>query len=80
MIIITYATHIDGYLPILISECKNLNLNLKIIGLDKKWEGFFQRTLDYYEFLKTLNPDEICVFIDGFDTIVLENEKQKINK
>ncbi len=80
MIVITYATHIDGYLPILISECKKLNLKLEIIGLNKKWEGFFQRTLDYYDFLKTLDPNEICVFIDGFDTIALEDEKQIMKK
>ena len=80
MIIITYATKIDGYLPILITQSKQLKLNLKIIGLDKKWEGFFQRTLDYYEYLKTLDPNEICVFIDGYDTIPLENEEQILEK
>jgi hypothetical protein len=80
MIVITYATHIDGYLPILIEESKKLGLKLEIIGLNKKWEGFFQRTLDYYEFLKNINQDEICIFIDGFDTIPLENEETILNK
>jgi len=40
----------------------------------------FQRTLDYYEYLKTLDPNEICVFIDGYDIIPLENEEQILQK
>ena len=44
--------YIDGYLPNLTEESKKLGLKLEIIGLNKKWEGFFQRTLDYYDYLK----------------------------
>jgi len=80
MIIITYATKIEGYLPILISQCDKLKLKLKIIGQDKKWEGFFQRTLDFNDYLKTLDLNEICVFIDGYDTIPLDNEEKILEK
>jgi hypothetical protein len=77
---ITYGTKIEGYLPILISQCNKLDLNLKILGEGKKWEGFFQRTLDFYDFLKKLDPNEICIFIDGYDTIPLEDEKEILKK
>jgi hypothetical protein len=80
MIIITYATHVDGYMPILKNQCIKLNLNLVILGMHKKWEGFFQRTLDYYDYLNSLNDEEICVFIDGFDTLVIEDETIILNK
>ncbi len=80
MIVITYGTKIEGYLPILISQCNKLNLNLKILGEGKKWEGFFQRTLDYYDYLKTLDSNELCIFIDGYDTIPLEDEEKILEK
>jgi hypothetical protein len=81
MLIITYATHIDGYMSILVKQCEELNLNLVILGMNKKWEGFFQRTLDYYDYLNSLKDDkDICVFIDGFDTLVMENENTILDK
>ncbi len=81
MLIITYATHIGGYMSILIKQCEELNLNLVILGMNKKWEGFFQRTLDYYDYLNSLEDDnDICVFIDGFDTLVIDNENTILDK
>jgi len=44
MIVITYATEIDGYLPILILQCDKLKLKLKIIGQDKNGKGFSKNT------------------------------------
>lgn len=80
MIVITYATHVDGYMPILEDQCIKLNLNLVVLGMNKKWEGFFQRTLDYYDYLKSLKENEICIFIDGFDTLAMEDEKMILDK
>ena len=74
MLVIIYATHIDGYMPVLIDQMKKKGIEYKVLGYEKVWEGFFQRTIDYYDFLKTLDDSEIVMFVDGFDSLCFDNE------
>jgi hypothetical protein len=78
--IITYATHVEGYYNILIKQLKKNQIDYKIIGYGKKWEGFFQKFLDVYKYLETQDNDTIILFVDGFDSIILENKKKIITK
>ena len=80
MLVIIYATHIDGYMPVLIDQMKKKGIEYKVLGYEKVWEGFFQRTIDYYDFLKTLDDSEIVMFVDGFDSLCFDNEKEIIEK
>ncbi len=80
MIVLMYATHIDGYMPVLLDQLKKKNIKYEVLGYKKKWEGFFQRTIDYYDYLKTIDNSEIICIIDGFDTLCFDNEKEILEK
>ena len=74
MIIVTVATHIDGYLNTLIESLKRYNISLNILGLGTKWKGFQTKIVLMRDYMETLNDDEIVVFIDAYDVIFLHPE------
>lgn len=78
--ILTYATHEEGYYKILAEQLKKLSHDYKIIGFNKKWQGFYQRFYDFYKYLNTQDDNLIILFTDGFDSIILENEKTILKK
>jgi len=41
---------------------------------------FFKENLIIMEYLKTLDPNGICIFIDGYISIALENEEQILKR
>jgi len=69
MHIITYATHEERYLPLL----KQSYPDLVILGMGKPWNGFQDKVWATVNYCKQ-HPHEIICFIDGFDSIVLQNE------
>lgn len=71
--LIIYATHSEGNFDILIQKASELGYDISIVGWGNKWEGFYKRTLDLYEFFKTRPSNEIIMCIDGFDSMILEN-------
>ena len=76
--IITYATHDEGNFKDLINN--KFNINIKVLGWGKKWNGFMDKLKNMYEYIRSLPEDEIVFFIDGFDTIInqpLEMIKQR---
>ena len=51
MIVLTYATHSDGYYEILKDQCNKFNMEFVTLGYGKKWKGYLNRykeTLDYF--------------------------------
>ena len=71
--LVTVATHSQGYFPILKESCKRQNAELIVLGYNEKWKGFAWRFELVRNFLKTLNGNDIVVFIDAFDVILLNN-------
>lgn len=69
--LITVATHSDGYLPWLEKSCKRFNIELIKLGYGQKWLGFSWRFKLINEYLKLINPDELIIFIDAYDVIML---------
>jgi hypothetical protein len=69
----TVATHIDGYYDILLQSCKRNNINIHVLGKGEKYINHLFKTYKTIEFLKKQKSDQIVLFIDGFDSIVLEN-------
>ena len=80
MIICTYATHSDGYYPILVKQCEKLKLKLVTLGMGEKWEGFTQKYTDIYKYLISLSDTEIVLFTDGYDSIPVCNEETILKK
>ena len=80
MLILTIATHSEGYYQTLLETCKKHKIDIEILG----WEQKFINLLWKFELvnnrLKNVKDDEIVLFIDGFDTIILSNENEIIDK
>jgi hypothetical protein len=71
--LVIYATHSDGNFDILVQKAHELGYYVSIIGWGDKWQGFYKRTLDLYDFFKTRPPQEIIMCIDGFDSMILKD-------
>lgn len=78
---ITVATKENiGYYNILIKSCKKYNVELIVLGLGKKWEGFTMRFKLWLDYLNTLNNNEIVMINDAYDVIILQDSKIIKNK
>ena len=69
--LITVATHDDGYLPWLEKSCKRFNTELIKLGYGQKWLGYSWRFRLIIDYFKTIDPEEIIIFIDAYDVIML---------
>lgn len=69
--LVTVATHSERYLPVLDQQAKDKGVNLIKLGFGKKYEGHFMKDKEMIGFLKTVDEDDLVVFVDGFDTLFL---------
>jgi hypothetical protein len=69
--LVTVVTHSDGYFPWLEKSCKRFNVELIKLGWGQKWLGFSWRFKLMIDYLKTIDPDELVIFIDAYDVILL---------
>lgn len=75
MKICTVATNSQRYFPVLQESCKRFNVELVVLGWGEKWRGYawkFQKMLGY---LETLEPDDVVLFIDAYDVVLLQDPK-----
>ncbi|KEG01916.1 procollagen lysine 5-dioxygenase, putative [Plasmodium vinckei vinckei] len=70
--VLTFATHEQGYFKTLQESCKELNIDLVVLGMGNKWEGFISKLINVKEYLKKCNDKDIILFVDGFDTIFVQ--------
>jgi hypothetical protein len=73
MILFLVATHMDGYLNIYLNKCEKEGLNYKILGWNEKWKGFSWKFNLVYENLQYLDDNEIVIFTDAHDVILLKS-------
>lgn len=71
---VTVATHNKGYLNVLNDAFKYNGEILNILGFNQKWQGFTWRYKLMYEFIENLPDDEIVVFMDGYDVLLLNTK------
>jgi hypothetical protein len=71
--IVTYATHSGGSFNKLKDNLKRQDVELTILGWGKKWKGFHQKFEGILNVINKYKPDDIIVFIDGFDTLPNKN-------
>ncbi|SCM20450.1 procollagen lysine 5-dioxygenase, putative [Plasmodium chabaudi adami] len=70
--VLTFATHEQGYFKTLQESCKELNIDLVVLGMGNKWEGFISKLISVKEYLKKCDDKDIILFVDGFDTIFVQ--------
>ena len=78
--IVTVATEEKYYLPYLKILCKKFNNELKILGLGTKWQGFSYKFDLIIKYLRTIDPNDIVCFIDGYDVICVRDTNELINE
>lgn len=69
--IVTYATHSERYFETLKKNCTDII----VLGMGTKWNGFVDKAKGVSDFCSTKNPDDIVCFIDGFDSVILEQSQ-----
>jgi len=78
--LVTVATYSTGYLPVLEQQAKEKGLNLVKLGMGKEYTGHFMKDLEMKEYLKTVNENDIVIFVDGFDSLMLGDVDEVIDK
>lgn len=77
---VTVATKNGGYYNCLKFLCKKHNIKLVTLGWEEKWEGFVWRWKIYKDFLNTINNDDIVLWIDAYDVLIVEDEEIIVKK
>jgi len=67
--IITVATESKYYYPYLEKTCAKWNVKLTTLGMGEKWRGYVWKFKKVLTFLKSVDPDDIVCFVDGYDVI-----------
>ncbi|SCO66627.1 procollagen lysine 5-dioxygenase, putative [Plasmodium vivax] len=70
--VLTFATHEQGYFKTLQESCSRLNIELTVLGMGKKWEGFITKLVKVKEYIKSCDDHDIVLFVDGFDTFFVQ--------
>ena len=69
--LVTVATHSERYLPVLEKQAEKKGLKLVKLGMGKEYVGHFMKDLEMMDYLKELPKNDIVIFVDGFDTLML---------
>lgn len=67
--VVTVATESQYYLPYLQDTCARGGVNLKILGLGEKWNGYIFKLEKMVDFLRSVDIGDIVCFVDGYDVI-----------
>lgn len=67
------ATHLERYMPLLTQSAGRLGIQLMVLGWGEKLTGFAFRLRKTLEFVRELPPNDVVMFIDAFDVILLQN-------
>lgn len=80
--VLTIATHSSNYFEIMKESAKRQNINIKILGWGQKYDGHIFKPRNILKYLKSLPKDnnDIIVFIDGFDSIFVDNLESIVKK
>lgn len=69
--IVTYANKSHGLFEKLIHN--KFNAKVTVLGMGTVWNGYQDKTRGMVEYLKTKRDDDIVVFLDGFDSLIVRD-------
>lgn len=71
--LVTVATHSEGYLPVLEKQSEDKGLKLEKLAFGKKFKHWEHAIKDeeMMEYLKTIPSEDVVIFVDGFDSLML---------
>ena len=71
--VVTVATHKERYFDTLVQSANNMNVKLVVLGMNQKWDGFHMKYTLVYDYIADLPLDDMVVFVDAFDSLILRN-------
>jgi hypothetical protein len=81
--LLTFATDPNGYYNILLQSAQKNGYEVKTLGMGQKWGGLmtkYQYTNDYIQSLPESQNDDVIVFLDGYDTFVLQEKDNLMDR
>ena len=80
--LVTVATHSERYLPVLESQGKDKGFELVKLAIGKKYSGHYMKDLELIDYLNSenVNPKDIVIFVDGFDSLLLSGKEEILEK
>ncbi|MEP1094372.1 MAG: glycosyltransferase domain-containing protein [Cyclobacteriaceae bacterium] len=73
MRVITIATHRNDDLERLLISARRFNINVELIGEGREYLDHYVKTDWLIEYLATLDPEEIVLYTDGYDSVILRD-------
>lgn len=67
--VVTYATHEQGMFRELTQN--GFGVPVKVLGMGKPWRGFFDKMKAVQQYAKSLDAQDVVIFLDGFDTRIM---------
>ena len=80
MKIVTVGTQTSGYYPLLVESCRRHGIVLDTLGMGQPWKGFTMKFRLFQEYLENQSSDEIIMFVDAYDVVILEDHDMIVNK
>jgi hypothetical protein len=77
--ICTMASYTGEGLTQLLTSCQVRNLHLDVLGLDQPF-SFGKKLRDVKDYVETIPDEEIVLFTDAFDTLILADEETIVKK
>lgn len=64
----------------LMDSCKLYNIEIDVLGMDLPYNGNGQKLIYIKEYLNTLSDNDIIMFVDAYDTLILANKETILDK
>jgi hypothetical protein len=80
MKVVTMATHNERMLDILNQSVSDRGMKLEIFGWGEVWKNYGTKLHLFNQHIQQYNDNEIILFMDAYDTILLANEDEIITK
>lgn len=80
MKVITIATQNERMIDVLKESVINNGLKLDVYGMGRSYKHYGTKFIYIYEALEGIDDEEIVLFMDGFDTILLADEEEILYK
>ncbi len=78
--IFTVASQKTIGLSRLLDSCKHFDIEIDVLGLGLPYEKNTQKLVYVQEYLDTIPDDHVVLFVDGYDTIIVETKEKILAK
>lgn len=70
VVVLTYATHKQGYFDVLVESCERYGYELRVLGMGDKWLGYGQKLAAFLAALRTMPAEQLVLCVDAFDVFL----------